>query len=69
LVPGDVPMELERRRVAALMTFTLAGWRHLGGDANIFKRHQEGRDVIQDVVVAVGFWLLVVLFFSCSLNY
>jgi hypothetical protein len=62
-------MQLERRRVAALMFFTLTSWRRLGGDTDIFKRHQEGRDVIQDVVVAVGFWLLVVLFFSCSLNY
>jgi hypothetical protein len=35
---------------------------------SIFKQHQEGRDVIQDAIVAIAFWLLVVLFFSCSLS-
>jgi hypothetical protein len=26
----------------------------------------EQRDAVQDVIVAIGFWLLVVLFLSCS---
>jgi hypothetical protein len=33
---------------------------------NIFKQDQGGRDVVQDVVVSVGFWLLLVLLFFWS---
>jgi hypothetical protein len=30
-----------------------------------FKQHQEGRDAMQDAIVAIGFWLLVVLYYFC----
>jgi hypothetical protein len=53
---------------AALAPKTFASWPYLGGDVgmNMFTRDQEGRDVVQDIIVSVGFWLLVVLFFLSS---
>jgi hypothetical protein len=60
--PRDVSMKMKQPSVAAKI-FTLARWRYLKGDTGISKQHQEGRDLVLDAIVAVGFWLLVALLF------
>ena len=61
-------MKTKQPSVVAMKIFTLARWQYLRGDAGIFKHH-EGRDLVLDAIVAIGFWLLVALLFcwlSCS---